>query len=75
MRSLDHVITRKDKVILLTSDVTGNKEFYTLAERNNTGATAWVYWYFKIGEVRLKADGTIDNTLDNVSFITGWKQG
>lgn len=72
MRALDHVITRKDKVILMTSE---DKEFYTLAERDNKGATAWVYWYFKIGQVRLKVDGTVDDSFDNVSFIKSWKQG
>jgi hypothetical protein len=54
---------------------TENKEFHTLAVRDKNGGLAWVYWYFKIGEVRLKSDGTIDDSLDNVSFITSWKQG
>ena len=72
MRGLDQAITRRDKVILLTAD---EKKFYTLAERDKRGGVAWVYWYFKIGEVRLKSDGTVDSDLDNVSFIKSWRQG
>ena len=72
MRALDQVITRRDKVVLMTNE---DKEFHTLAERDRQGGIAWVYWYFKIGEVRIKSDGTIDDSLDNVSFIQTWRQG
>ena len=75
MRHIDHVITRKDKVILMTNESQGNKKFYTLAARDPKGANAWVYWYFKIGEVRLLPDGGIDDSCDNVSFIHSWEQG
>ena len=71
-RFINHIVTNRDLVTLVAFDGT---EFKSLAQRHRDGAISWVFWYFKVGEVELLQDGTVDGTADECTFIQNWKEG
>ena len=68
MRHCESVVMNRDKVTLVAFDKT---EFPTIAVRRGGKAYAYIYWYFKIGEVELVSNGGCKGEPP----IERWKRG